>query len=96
MDDTPARDTGLAILKWLVIGLTATMLLSMVVLVWLFYTRLPRPVAALPDAIALPQGTGVEAVTLGRGFVLVVTDAGEALVFDATGSVLRRRIELAP
>ena len=72
------------------------MTLAMVALIWLFFTRLPQPIAALPDRIALPEGTTVEAVTQGRGFLLVVTSDGEILVFDPEGDTIRQRIALDP
>ncbi|QFU08670.1 hypothetical protein PARPLA_02677 [Rhodobacteraceae bacterium THAF1] len=89
------RDTALIVLKWLVIALTATMLAGMVTLIWLFATRFPQPIAELPNALALPEGETVSAITRGRGFVAVVTDGGEILIFDANGTRLRQRIELS-
>lgn len=96
MVDTPSRDAGLIVLKWLVVTLTATMILGIVAMVWLFATRLPRPLPPLPEAITLPDGETATAFTRGRGFVAVVTAGDEILVYDPSGTELRRRIPLDP
>lgn len=96
MDDIPARDTGLTLLKWLVIGLTATMMAGIVILLWLFVTRLPHPLPPLPRSIALPAGETATAFTRGRGFLAVVTEDDQILIFDPDGRTLRQRIDLAP
>ncbi len=93
--DTPSRDTGLIVLKWLVNVLTATMTVGIVALVWLMATRLPQPLPPLPDSIALPEGETATAFTRGRGFVAVVTAGDEILIYDPTGAELRRRIPLS-
>ena len=72
------------------------MILGIVALVLLLYTRLPggttAPVAvpALPEAIVLPEGAVPQAVTAGPGWWAVVTEAGEILIFDATGTLRQR------
>ncbi len=92
--ETPSRDTGLIVLKWLVITLTATMILGIVAMVWIFATRLPAPLPPLPNAIDLPAGETATAFTRGRGFVAVVTARDEILIFDPSGERLRQRIPL--
>lgn len=84
--------------KRLVVGLTATMIVGIAVIVGLLALRLSAPPAplALPDQLALPEGVRAEAVTLTRAQVLVVTDTNALLVFDrATGS-LQHSIALPP
>ena len=93
-EETVPQDTALVLLKWLVVTLTATMVVGMVVLIWLFATRLPKPIADLPSALTLPAGETVSAITRGRDYVAVVTDGGEILIFDADGQTLRQRIKL--
>lgn len=93
MDDTPEpRDGALRFLKWLVIALTATMLVGMVALVGLFFTRFASPPLPLPDRIALPDGTRPTAFTRGPTWFAVVTDKDEILIFDASGQTLLQRI----
>jgi hypothetical protein len=94
MPDAPLSDPGLIALKWLVIALTATMTVGIVVLVILFWMRLPEPLPPLPESIAMPEGETATAFTRGRGFLAVVTADDEILVFDPSGRTLRQRIAL--
>ena len=87
-------DGTLRLLKWLVIALTATMLVGMVALVALFFTRLREPPLPLADEIVLPEGVQATAVTRGRDFVAIVTEAGEILIYDASGAHLRQRVTI--
>ncbi len=101
MDESPDEGwhPNLNFLRILVTVLTATMIGGMVVLIVLFWTRFPSGSAApLPDAITLPEGTEAQTVTYGPGWYLVVTQAGEALVYDSTTGDLRQRVtlDLAP
>ncbi len=86
----------LRFLRILVTGLTATMLAGLIILIWLFVTRFPEPVPvlALPDAIALPDGTRATAFTRGPDWLAVVTKEGEILIFDPEGKTLRQRIAI--
>ncbi len=93
-DVPPPRDGALTVLKWLVIGLTATMLAGLVILVTLFATRFPRVAAPLPDRIALPEGVTATAFTRGPTWFAVVTEEDEILIYDAAGDTLRQRIEI--
>jgi len=54
----------------------------------------PRP--ALPAGISLPDGARAEAVTMGRGWIAVVTDSNEILILDAESGALRQRVAIAP
>ena len=93
-EETVPQDTALVMLKWLVIALTATMVIAIAMLVWLFATRFPKPIADLPSALVLPEGETVSAITRGRGVVVVVTESGKIMIFDADGETLRRQIEV--
>ncbi|RVT84069.1 hypothetical protein DXV76_10230 [Rhodobacteraceae bacterium CCMM004] len=99
MDDTPPppADAGLRLIKALTIGLTATMLAGLVVLIVLFVTRLPdvRQVP-LPDALTLPDGTVPTAFTRGPDWLAVVTEDNRILIYDARSLVLRQTIRVAP
>lgn len=83
-------------LKRLVTTLTVTMIVGLVVLIALVVMRFNAPAATgFPNEIALPDGAEPQAITRGPDFVAVVTTAGEILVFDASGTVLRQRFALA-
>ncbi len=83
----------LRLLKALVTGLALVMGLGMIALVALLWLRLGQPVLPdLPDSIALPDGARAEAVTFARNWIVVVTDAGEVLLYDRAGA-LRDRVQ---
>ena len=84
-------------LKRLVTTLTVVMIAGFLTIVALLVIRLgtapaPAPLPALPANLALPQGARPAAVTLARDWVVVVTEAGEILLFDraAGGAPVQR------
>lgn len=82
----------LRFLKALVTGLTLVMALGMVAIVAILWIRLGEPTLPdLPDSITLPAGAAADAVTFARDWIVVVTDAGEVLLYDRAG-VLRDRV----
>ena len=82
MKDAPASDArlppDLVFLKRLVTVLTVTMILGLIIVIGLLVTRLgglrTGPEALLPAHLSLPDGAKAQAVTLGKGWVAVVTD----------------------
>ena len=103
-EPSPAELRGLRLLRVLVTILTGVMIVGIVALVVLMARgldrmsppaaeatdRTPAPLPALPDTLELPEGASVQAVTAGPGWWAVVTQAGEILLFDADGALLRR------
>lgn len=91
---TETSDEGLPpslrFLKLLVIALMITMMAGVIAVVVLLVTRLPDPQALpdLPASLALPDGTVAEAVTVGKGWLGVVTTDGRFLVFDRASGAL--------
>ncbi len=78
----------LRFLKTLVTGLTLVMGLGMVAIVALLWLRLGQaPLPRLPEAIRLPDGANVEAVTYGRNWTVIVTREGDVLLFDQSGAL---------
>lgn len=83
----------LRLLRWLVTGLALVMGLGMIAIVGLLWMRLGQPVLPdLPAAITLPDRATAQAVTFARGWIVVVTDAGEVLLYDRSGA-LRDRVQ---
>jgi len=82
-------------LRRLVTTLMVVMILGVVVIVGLLVTRLSsdRP-PALPEHLALPEGAKAEAVTLGKGWIAVVTADQRILIYDATTGALRQTVAL--
>lgn len=70
------------------------MLVGLVTLVTLFVTRFPSSTPPLPERITLPDGTTPTAFTRGAGWLAVVTDADEILIYDPDGTTLRQRIRI--
>lgn len=81
-------------LRWLqalVIALTLSLIGGVITVVWLLVTRLPVPGAypgahpSLPPALQMPAGATAAAVTMGSGWVAVVTTDNRIMVFGADG-----------
>lgn len=88
-------DAGaLRLLRRLVTGLTAVMIVGVVILVGLLVTRLTDTAPILPETLSLPEGAQAEAVTVGKTWVAVVTKDQRILVFDRLTGALRQTVEL--
>ncbi len=74
-----------------------TMIAGVITITAVLVTRMPDANAAptLPERITLPDGKEAEAVTIGKGWVGVVTRDGHFLIFGADGA-LRQDVEIAP
>lgn len=95
MQKPPEEETppDLRFLKLLVTTLAGVMIVGVVVVAATLVIRLSaQPTTlALPDQISLPDGVTLQAVTLSRDWVVVVSDAGEILLYDrATGGLINR------
>lgn len=100
MTDTPPEaplPPALRFLKWLVIVLMLTMIAGVITITGVLVTRMPDANAAprLPEGLALPEGATAEALTMGRGWIGVVTTDQRFLIFNPDGS-LRQEIEVLP
>lgn len=87
-------------LRWLVNTLTVTLIAGFLIVVAAIVIRISRPVTpALPPALTLPAGETAAAVTLGTGWVAVVTRDGGGTerirVFDAGTGSERQALELS-
>jgi hypothetical protein len=92
-DDVRAAQSLKRLMR-LVTVLTAVMIGGLILVVGLMAAKLLAPaVPVLPEAIHLPDGAHARTVTAGEGWVLVLTDADEVLVFDVAGT-LRQRVKV--
>jgi hypothetical protein len=92
-DDVRAAQSLKRLMR-LVTVLTAVMIGGLILVVGLMAAKLLAPaVPVLPEAIHLPDGARARTVTAGEGWVLVLTDADEVLVFDVAGT-LRQRVRV--
>jgi hypothetical protein len=98
--DDPSSDlpepANLRFLRRLVTVLTAVMICGVLGIVALLVIRLSHPVGGpvLPAAVTLPEGAEADAVTVGRGWVGVVTADGRFLVYDAQTGDLRQTLTI--
>ena len=89
--------TPVRILQWLVIGLTASMMVGVIAVVAVVVTRFPKaPTPPLPETLALPDGARALAVTQGTDWVGVVTDDNRILIFNRATGALRQTVTLTP
>ena len=89
--NSPEIVPHLRFLKLLVGGLAAAMVLGLAAIVAILWLRLNAPpLPALPEAVTLPEGAQPAAVTFAGTRLIVVTDTGEVLVYDADGALSQR------
>jgi hypothetical protein len=89
----------LRFIKALVTTLTAVLIFGLLAIVWLLVTRLgtaPPTLPALPDSVILPPDARPAAVTFARDWLVVVTDAGEVLVYPRAGGAPVSRVTPGP
>ncbi len=93
MTETPLKEPelppSLRLLKRLVTVLTVTMILGVITVVGLLVIRMPQMniPPALPASLVLPKGVTATAVTMGTGWIAVVTSGNHILVFDTLGTL---------
>jgi Flp pilus assembly protein protease CpaA len=90
---------SLRFLKWLVIILTLTMIIGVITVVAVLVTRMQQgfdATPAVPAALSLPEGSKPRAVTMGKGWIAVVTDQDRILIFNADGSLRQEVLLTAP
>jgi Flp pilus assembly protein protease CpaA len=91
MTETPEEVEGLPPslrwLKWMVMTLTLSLIGGVLTVVWLLVTRLPMPGAhpVAPPSLQMPAGATAAAVTMGTGWVAVVTTDNRILIFGPRG-----------
>ncbi|PVH29892.1 DUF6476 family protein [Pararhodobacter oceanensis] len=95
-DDTTPLPPDLRFLKFLVTTLAGVMILGLLTITVLLVTRLgtPVPLPELPESVILPQGTTPAAVTFAQDWLVVVTDAGEILLYPRSGGAPVSRMPL--
>ncbi|WP_323041921.1 DUF6476 family protein [Gemmobacter sp.] len=101
MAHTPDDGTGSALpasvrlLQWLVIGLTASMILGVITVVVVVVTRFPaRPTPPVPETLALPQGATALSVSQGADWIGITTTDDRILIYDRATGNLRQTVTL--
>lgn len=93
-----ALPPDLRLLKHLVTGLTAVLVIGLITIIALLVIRLPaalEPPLPLPETILLPQGARPYAVTQGRSWVAVITDDDRILIYDPRSGALMQETRIA-
>lgn len=87
----PELPPSLRFLKTLVTVLTITMIGGVITVVAVLVTRLQQvsPAPGLPAGLTLPAGTKAQAVTMGTGWIAVVTTDDHILIFASDGTLLQ-------
>ncbi len=80
---------NLRFLRILVTVLTAVMIAGLLAVVATFVTRLRAPVLVSPDALDMPAGTDIHAITQTPIRWLVTTTEDNLLIFGPDGALLR-------
>ena len=73
------------------------MIVGLITIIALLVIRFPKPtdaLTALPASLTLPVGQKAEAVTMGKGWIAIVTDARVILIYDAASGALRQTIAI--
>ena len=70
------------------------MICGVVVVIGLLVTRLSTRGPALPETIALPDGAKAQAITMGDGWIGVVTGDNRFLVYDSLSGQLRTTLKI--
>ena len=85
----PELPPSLRFLKHLVTVLTITMIVGVITVVGLLVTRMPQANSApvVPANLTLPPGAKAAAVTMGTGWIAVVTTDDRILIFDTSGNL---------
>jgi hypothetical protein len=98
MTDTPEPEVelpaSLQFLRVLVTTLTAVMIVGMILIVALIWTRYSDDAPPLPEAIALPDGAKPAAFTQGNGWYAVVTTDDTILIYNSLTGALTQTIAL--
>jgi hypothetical protein len=85
----PELPPSLRFLKTLVTVLTITMIVGVITVVAVLVTKLQlvAPTPGLPAGITLPPGTEARAVTMGTGWIALVTADNRILIFANDGTL---------
>jgi hypothetical protein len=71
------------------------MIVGVITIVGLLVTRMPKPIPLLPQNLTLPAGLTAEAVTIGKGWIGVVTQDQQFLIFRPDGTI-KQTVKITP
>ena len=101
MAHTPDDGTDTALpgsvrlLQWLVIGLTASLMLGVITVVVVVVTRFPaRATAPVPEMLELPAGATALSIAQGTDWIGITTTDDRILIYDRSTGALRQTLTL--
>jgi len=92
----PIEPANLRFLRLLVTGMTVVMVVGLLALVVLLVMRFREDGPILPENLALEDGVSAQAVTMGDGWVAIVTEDNRILIHDRITGALRQEVVLSP
>lgn len=92
----PIEPANLRFLRLLVTGMTVVMVVGLLALVVLLVMRFRDDGPILPENLALEDGVAAQAVTMGDGWVAIVTEDNRILIHDRITGALLQEVELSP
>ena len=92
----PIEPANLRFLRLLVTGMTVVMVVGLLALVVLLVMRFRDDGPILPENLALEDGVAAQAVTMGDGWVAIVTEDNRILIHDRITGALRQEVVLSP
>ena len=81
-------------LRRLVTALTVVMMAGMIAIALVIVFRFPDPAPVLPETLELPAGSTISAVTQGKGWIAIVTDQQEILIYDMITGELAQTVQI--
>jgi hypothetical protein len=93
-DDKTNDPANLRFLKALVTVLTATMIGGLLVIIALIVIRFSGDPVEFPDHLQLPQGATAQAFTRGAGWLAIVTDQDQIIIYDSATGTQRQVITI--
>ncbi|WP_299419532.1 DUF6476 family protein [uncultured Shimia sp.] len=98
MDESPEpiEPANLRFLRYLVTGMMVVMVVGLVTLVVLLVMRFRDDGPILPENLTLQDGVAAQAVTMGDGWVAIVTTDNRILIHDRITGAVRQEVVLSP
>ncbi|WP_435231389.1 DUF6476 family protein [Pseudopelagicola sp. nBUS_20] len=90
----PVEPANLKLLRLLVTGLTAVMIVGLVIIVALIVIQFRDTGPVLPEDIILPNGVSALAATAAESWYAIVTDDDRILIYDRITGALRQEISV--
>lgn len=75
-------------------ALTVVMMGGLIAIAVVIVFRFPDPTPVVPENLPLPAGSTISAVTQGKGWIAIVTDQQQILIFNSGTGKLTQTVEI--